>query len=144
MIWFIGVAIIVFYLILSSEVNSQKALDVHNHKVSLDSMLKDAYKNSSTKELEKKLVSIEKRYIEVVDNGYSLYKSKYKRNTNDTGLFLNFEKVFSLEEYEVIAMYEAIYEIINRRKKDVKNGKSYYKKIKSQLEYEYGITGLDY
>lgn len=144
MIWFIGVAIIVFYLILSSEVNSQKALDVHNHKVSLDSMLKDAYKNSSTKELEKKLVSIEKRYIEVVDNGYSLYKSKYKRNTNDTGLFLNFEKVFSLEEYEVIAMYEAIYEIINRRKKDVNNGKSYYKKIKSQLEYEYGITGLDY
>lgn len=144
MLWFIGGAIVIMYLLISNEINSQKATDIHNHKVSLDYMLSDAYKRSSTKELEKKLKSIEERYVNIVDNGYKKYKSKYRRNTNETALFLDFATVFSLEEYEVIAMYDAIFEIISKRKNNGYIDRSYYKKIKNQLEFEFGIAELEY
>lgn len=135
-----GVAAFFFITIWKASTTSQKEIDDHNTKVTLEKTLNDAYRNNSSSRLKYELTDLESRYNDLVDLGVKRYKSRYPDTSNKNGaLFLGFERVFSVEEFAIITKYEAILKAVNE-KLPVKDKKaSSYQGAISYLEFIYHI-----
>lgn len=131
-------AILLGYFIMKNE---NKDVSNHNTKVAIENTLKDAYKTSDITTVSADIKKIEPRYLDLVETGISRFRTRFPNSSQNQGIFLGFDRVFSVDEFLLISKYESMYTALNARNTTKKL--SAYQQAVKMLEYEYNIESVD-